>query len=1558
MSSVNFAEINLESAIVRSPLTIASDASVADAIALLSVGSTTCSLSCDIDSALQLQLAKAKSSCVLVLDHTKLVGILTERDLVRLSTQGRDFQDTSIASVMTYPVQTLQESAFTDIFVPLSLLQRHHIRHLPLVSDLDEVVGLLTHESLRQLLRPIDLLRLRLVSEVMVTEVISAEPTDPILTLTQLMSKHRVSSVVIVETREGEDLFPIGVVTEHDIVQLLALGLDFEQIYAQTVMSAPVFSVRSDTSLWEVRALMQERQINRIVVTDVEGRLEGIVTQTNLLDALNPLEICDLVATLETKLSRLEQENLELLQNRNIELEKQVRSRTEALFDSNEMFRQFAENNRSTIIISAVGDEHLLYVNPAYAEIFGRSNESLYADPTAWMDAIAPHDRERVTNAYRMSSDVGFFSQEFRIILPDGTMRWLWARCFPIHNAGGEIYRTATIIENISDRKLVEENLHQYKRVIANTADGIALVNRQYIYQLVNQVYLDRNAKTFDEIIGHSVAAIHGEQTFAEIIQPKLDRCFAGETVRYESWFNYANLGDRFIAVTYSPYVDANGEISGATVSSRDITELKTAELEISQQREFLHTIIETSPNLIFVKDWDGKYLLANQAIADFYGMTTIEMIGKYDFDIHPDPDSVRKFHEENQAVIASGQALFIPEEKSTSPLGQGEWLQWQKHPITILGQDSLAVLAIGVNITHRKAIELALQDSESKQRALIVALPDLIMRMSGDGIFLDFFANEAFKAFGNSDIVGKSIYEIGLSAEFVEMRMRYIQQALQTGQVQIYDQKIFINDELRTQEVRLVVCGDNEVLAIARDITDRKEAEESLQNLVEGAAAVTGENFLPLLAEYIATALDIRYVVVSKRLDENSLETLIFWEDGQIQPNLRLCLDNSPCAIAMEEGFFSCLSQVQQRFAGNEVMESLGVKSYMGIGLTNSRGEIFGSLCILDRKPLLNQQRANDMLCVFAARVSAELERQEAIDALYQLNKELESRVEKRTLQLEHANHQLLVEMSKRQKLIALVENSTDFIALATQDGQLTYLNSAGRQMIGLNASIRDLSIFDFHFPEDRLELQKNTLGLLEHDGTWAGEFRLRHYQTHEAIPVLFSAFFIQNSWIDKELSLACIVRDISDRKRAEEIVLKANEQLLHTNRELARATRLKDEFLANMSHELRTPLNAILGMSEGMLDEVFGSLNDRQRKAISTIESSGNHLLELITDILDVSKIEAGKLELEISEASIDRLCKSSLSFVRQLALKKNIQLTMTIPTHLNLSAIAVDERRIRQVLINLLSNAVKFTPSGGQVTLEVRLENLEGQIEHEAYSITSSEFPWAICFLAIDTGIGIAPENMGKLFQTFVQIDSSLNRKYEGTGLGLTLVKQITELHGGCVTVKSVLGEGSCFSVWLPYSNQAKESIPPVNQPVNTPVETVSSPSSLATKTLIFQVADRKSKYKGIKETISNYLTSRGYRLVFAKNEEESIAIATAETISLILIEIQIPELDELRAIQQIRANPKSTHIPIVAIADLELADSRETYLQTGADEFLVKPIKLKQLAETIQQLLATR
>ncbi|HJV59405.1 MAG TPA: ATP-binding protein [Albitalea sp.] len=272
---------------------------------------------------------------------------------------------------------------------------------------------------------------------------------------------------------------------------------------------------------------------------------------------------------------------------------------------------------------------------------------------------------------------------------------------------------------------------------------------------------------------------------------------------------------------------------------------------------------------------------------------------------------------------------------------------------------------------------------------------------------------------------------------------------------------------------------------------------------------------------------------------------------------------------------------------------------------------------------------------------------------------------------------------------------------------------------------------------------------------------------------------------------------------RRAEELEI-VNAEMARKNVELQRASGLKSEFVANMSHELRTPLNAIMGFSEMLKDGLLGEISERQRGAAAAIFDSGMHLLSLINDILDLSRVEAGKMELELERTDIGELLDNSVLMLKGRASSHQIRLDVESDVS---DPVAVDRRKTRQIVYNLLSNAVKFTPDGGTVMLRAhRVAQVELAGMQRVGDAPLADGNGYLELSVIDTGIGIAAEDMGRLFRPFSQLDSGLARKYEGTGLGLVLVKQLVELHGGTVAVASRVGQGTTFKVWLPYREPA--------------------------------------------------------------------------------------------------------------------------------------------------------
>jgi len=391
--------------------------------------------------------------------------------------------------------------------------------------------------------------------------------------------------------------------------------------------------------------------------------------------------------------------------------------------------------------------------------------------------------------------------------------------------------------------------------------------------------------------------------------------------------------------------------------------------------------------------------------------------------------------------------------------------------------------------------------------------------------------------------------------------------------------------------------------------------------------------------------------------------------------------------------------------------------------------------------------------------------------------------------------------------------------------------------------------------------------------------------------------------------------------------------------NTQLVQALQSRDEFLASMSHELRTPLNAILLRCE-LIHEVSNPTAELAR-SLNGIEESAQHLLELINDILDVAKIEAGKLELILEAVDVNSVCVSSIQMVRHLAEEKQIQIVEGFgETAVRLN---VDGRRLKQILVNLLSNALKFTPEGGMIGLEV-LSDADKKLAH---------------FVVWDNGIGIAAEDMTKLFKPFVQLDSSLARKYPGTGLGLALVQRLVSMHQGTIQLESTPGLGSRFIVTLPWSPSEGEVVRgeliaagiPVALEENSLLVTPTADVNTAT---ILLAEDNETTI----EVLGEFLAMQGYEVILARNGLEAVELAGQEQPDLILMDIQMPGLDGLEAIRRIRAELLDLPTEIVAMTALVRSGDRERCLAAGANGYISKPISFKDLNRIIQKHVSTK
>jgi len=399
---------------------------------------------------------------------------------------------------------------------------------------------------------------------------------------------------------------------------------------------------------------------------------------------------------------------------------------------------------------------------------------------------------------------------------------------------------------------------------------------------------------------------------------------------------------------------------------------------------------------------------------------------------------------------------------------------------------------------------------------------------------------------------------------------------------------------------------------------------------------------------------------------------------------------------------------------------------------------------------------------------------------------------------------------------------------------------------------------------------------------------------------------------------------RDITQSKWAEAEIVRKNEELEVQSRRVQEANRLKSEFLANMSHELRTPLNAIMGFTQLIYNEDAGPISEEQKEYLGDILSSSQHLLQLINDVLDLAKVEAGKMTFSPEEIDLNQLVGEVRDILRPLINSKNIHFETEFDTTLN--GVVIDPAKLKQVLYNYLSNAIKFTPEEGQVTIRLRAEG------EDAFRLEVE-----------DTGIGIQPENLGRLFVEFQQLDAGMTKQYQGTGLGLALTRRIVEAQGGKVGVHSTPGQGSTFFAILPriatVMVERDDDEEDVAKPMLSLPERPDAPSVLIVED---EPKDRRQLIQAF--------TQAGYNVEVAATGTQALAQCRQRSFDVITLDLLLPDLSGWEVLRAIRGEGPNREVPVIVVT---LVTEKEVGLGFPIQDVLNKPVTLEQVFSSLER-----
>ena len=511
----------------------------------------------------------------------------------------------------------------------------------------------------------------------------------------------------------------------------------------------------------------------------------------------------------------------------------------------------------------------------------------------------------------------------------------------------------------------------------------------------------------------------------------------------------------------------------------------------------------------------------------------------------------------------------------------------------------------------------------------------------------------------------------------------------------------------------------------------------------------------------------------------------------------------------------------------------------------------------------------------------------------------------------------------SRTIELNLILENIGDGVVVADAEGRLVLSNPMAEQLLGPSALLRR----PLHWARDHgfFRVDRRTpIGAEEMplaralSGESLDELELfvrspqsphGTYVSVSARPLRTEAGGIRGGVI--------AFRDISERKRVEALIEAQAQELARAKERAEQESRYKSRFLASMSHELRTPLNAIIGFSELLDQEIFGSLAPRQKEYVGYVVQSGRHLLGLVNDILDLSKIEAGRMELAREWVAPLAVVDAVQGSVRPLAHKQGVSLAVELPTQL--PDLYVDEMRLRQILFNLLSNAIKFTPAGGDVTLRLELRGERIIIEVE------------------DTGVGIRPEDIPRLFREFERMDDRSKTKTEGTGLGLALTKRLVELHGGTIEVVSRPNAGSRFSVALPaFGGRPMRDSERERNGADAPSE-----ASIL-------VVDDDPQAAAL---IADMLRAAGLAVTVAHDATAAFELAERISPAAITLDLHMPGIDGWALLTQLKRMPHTSRIPVIVCS---VADEPSRALVLGASDYLLKPVAKDVLLRSLESI----
>lgn len=1161
----------------------------------------------------------------------------------------------------------------------------------------------------------------------------------------------------------------------------------------------------------------------------------------------------------------------------------------EALRESEERFHLMFEHHGAIMLLIEPQTGQIIDANQAAVRFYGYTKAQLCTMLISDINMLLPA-QVKAERLKALHEERTYF--EFPHKLANGTERMVEVYSSPIFLQEKQVL--FSIIHDITDRRQAEDSLRQSEGLYRTLVGALDVSLCRWLPD-TTLIFTNEKYRTIfglqEETAQQQWLNLLPEATRADTAAFYQELARNPHTVFYEHPVTVEDGSMRHYQWIDTPIFDIEGRAIEFQSVGIDITERKQTEEKLRESQ--LRVELALKGANMGMWDW---YVQTGEAV---FNDRWAEMIGYSLQELAPMNIQtwVGKSHPDD---LATSNRLLAEHFSRKSEFYEcearlqhknGDWI-WvvDRGKVVEWDADDKPVRMSGthLDITQRKRTELALRLREEQYRGLMESLDSAVHTMDTKGTFL-FINSEAAQQLGSSpsDFIGKTLQQL-FPPQVADRQLERLRKVIQEDREIVTEWQGVIQGESRWYRTSMQPIHDETgrviyVLSNSTDIHDLKMAQQGLLELNR---------------------------TLEERVRQRTAEVQDLYENAPIGYH---SLDVNGIVIMVNQTHLNWLGYTREEIIGHSITDFFTPVSQDAFEAVFPVFKQQGWIRDLEMD-LLRKDGTSIPVLISATAVYDE-------HGTYSASR---SAVFNNTMRRQA---ELALRESEEQTRL-LFEESPDAVILLNDSVRIVQMNRAFELITGYASDVligRTLDSMDLIPREQIVQLGVAIAQHLSSRNRFAAaEMSLKQFNGE--IRVVAARVF--GLIIRGRQHYLASMRDITTEKHVAETLRRANT-------ELERAARTKDEFLANMSHELRTPLNAILALSEGLLEQVRGPLNERQQAALRSIEASGRHLLALINDILDLSKVEAGRSDIQIETVMVVEVCQASLQFVKEVAGKKALMLAFQLNNQL--ATVQADPKRLKQMLVNLLSNAVKFTPAKGRVSLEVEVDPTAGVVR----------------FAVQDTGIGIAVDDMGRLFKPFTQLDSSLSRQHEGTGLGLALVHSLTELHGGSITVESEVGKGSRFTIALPYHPPELTHAKPSADPPPAEVPMVAQPMiATPTGSRILLVEDNEFNIAAISE----YLEDKGYQVSVARNGREALTMVGEAHPDLILMDIQMPEIDGLEATRRLRAMPDFMRTPIIALTALAMPGDRERCLKAGANEYMTKPVSLKGLIEAITRLLA--